>query len=131
MSIFSNKNQNNNASKMPTDAITSIIGEDLSITGHLTSNTSIRIDGKVEGNVNAKNLVVVGEKSEIKGDVSSKVVIVYGKLFGNVHAGELQLKKSGNIQGDINVQALEIEMGGKYNGKLSMSQQQEKLMKEA
>ena len=82
---------------------------------------------QVSGNVTSQKLIIVGEKAEIKGDLSSKNVIVFGKLTGNVIAGEVQIKKSGTISGDISVQAIEIEMGGKYNGKLMMNAEQREM----
>ena len=99
----------------------------MNIIGDLTCNSSIRIDGKVTGNIITQKLIIVGEKAEIKGDLNSKNVIVFGKLEGNVIAGEVQIKKSGIINGDISVQAIEIEMGGKYNGKLMMNAEQREL----
>lgn len=45
------------------------------------------------GNVIAQKLIIVGEKAEIKGDLSSKNIIVFGKLIGNVTATEVQIKK--------------------------------------
>lgn len=122
-----NKKENNTSQKLLNEAITSIIGEDMNITGDLISNTSIRIDGKVVGNITTKKLIIVGEKADIKGDLSSKNVIVFGRLDGNVIAGEVQIKKSGIINGDISVQAIEIEMGGKYNGKLMMNAEQREM----
>ena len=79
------------------------------------------------GNVIAQKLIIVGEKAEIKGDLSSKNIIVFGKLIGNVTATEVQIKKTGTIHGDISVQAIEIEMGGKYNGSLVMNAEQREL----
>jgi len=121
------KKENNTTHKLLQEAITSIVGEDVNINGDLISNTSIRIDGKVMGNVTAQKLIIVGEKAEIKGDLSSKNIIVFGKLIGNVTAAEVQIKKTGSIHGDISVQAIEIEMGGKYNGSLMMNAEQREL----
>ena len=117
----------NASSKIINEAITSIIGEDMNVVGDINSSNSIRIDGMVSGNVTSQKLIIVGEKAEIKGDLSSKNVIVFGKLTGNVIAGEVQIKKSGTISGDISVQAIEIEMGGKYNGKLMMNAEQREM----
>ena len=121
------KKENNTTHKLLQEAITSIVGEDVNINGDLISNTSIRIDGKVMGNVIAQKLIIVGEKAEIKGDLSSKNIIVFWKLMGNVTAAEVQIKKTGTIHGDISVQAIEIEMGGKYNGSLMMNAEQREL----
>ena len=79
------------------------------------------------GNVTAQKLIIVGKNAEIKGDLSCKNVIVFGKLIGSVTAAEVQIKKTGTIHGDISVQAIEIEMGGKYNGSLMMNAEQREL----
>ena len=121
------KKENNTTHKLLQEAITSIVGEDVNINGDLISNTSIRIDGKVMGNVTAQKLIIVGKNAEIKGDLSCKNVIVFGKLIGSVTAAEVQIKKTGTIHGDISVQAIEIEMGGKYNGSLMMNAEQREL----
>ncbi len=122
-----NKKESGSSNKMTNEAIASVIGEDVNVVGHLTSNASIRIDGKVTGNVTSQKLIIVGEKAEIKGDLKSKNVIVFGTLHGSVQATEVQIKKSGVINGDISVQAIEIEMGGKYNGKLMMNSEQREM----
>lgn len=122
-----NKKESNPSNKMINEAITSIIGEDMNVVGDLISTTSIRIDGKVSGNITSQKLIIVGEKAEIKGDLSSKSIIVFGKLLGNIAAGEIQIKKTGIINGDISTQVIEIEMGGKYNGKLMMNEEQKEL----
>lgn len=79
------------------------------------------------GNVTAQKLIIVGKNAEIKGDLSYKNVIVFGKLIGSVTAAEVQIKKTGTIHGNISVQAIEIEMGGKYNGSLVMNAEQREL----
>lgn len=117
----------NPSSKIINEAITSIIGEDMNVEGDINSSNSIRIDGRVVGNITSQKLIIVGEKAEIKGDLSSKNIIVFGKLIGNVTATEVQIKKTGTIHGNISVQAIEIEMGGKYNGSLMMNAEQREL----
>lgn len=111
--------------KTNNEAITSIIGADMKITGDISSATSIRVDGAISGNVHAEKLIVIGEKADVKGDLSSKKIIIFGKLQGNINAGEIQLKATGVINGDISVQTVEIEIGGKYNGKLMMNTEQQ------
>ena len=123
-----NSNSNVTNSKVTNEAITTIIGEDLVVEGNLTSLASIRVDGKVNGNVDVQKLVIVGEKAQVSGDISTKKIIVFGKITGNIKAAEVQIKKTGLVNGDIIVLAIEIEMGGKYNGNLIMNsiQQEEK-----
>ncbi len=129
-----NSNTSTTNSKLTNEAITTIIGEDLVVEGNLTSVASIRVDGKVTGNIDVQKLIIIGEKAQVTGNISTKKVIVFGKLTGNVNAAEVQIKKTGFVNGDINVQAIEIEMGGKYNGNLIMNstkQEEKKIEKKS
>jgi cytoskeletal protein CcmA (bactofilin family) len=67
----------------PSEAST--IGEDLTITGDVTSKGELRIDGRVQGNVHCLSLIP-GENSEIKGDVKAEEVLIRGRLIGSVRA---------------------------------------------
>jgi cytoskeletal protein CcmA (bactofilin family) len=67
----------------PSEAST--IGEDLTITGDVTSKGELRIDGRVQGNVHCLSLIL-GENSEIKGDVKAEEVLICGRLIGSVRA---------------------------------------------
>lgn len=66
----------------PSEAST--IGEDLTITGDVTSRGELRI-GRVQGNVHCLSLIL-GENSEIKGDVKAEEVLIRGRLIGSVRA---------------------------------------------
>jgi cytoskeletal protein CcmA (bactofilin family) len=104
--------------------ITAIIGEGYVFTGELQGTSFIRIEGKVVGNVNVEGGVVLGENGVISGDIITKCAIIYGTVNGNVQATHLEIKKSGNVSGDITTDTLEIEIGAHYNGKLNMHRQQ-------
>ena len=43
-------------------------------------------------------------------------MIVFGKIEGKVKANNLDIKESGNVEGDISVQTLTVESGGTFNG---------------
>lgn len=101
--------------------ISTIIGEGYTIKGELTGSSVIRIDGKVIGNVNVEAGIVLGETGVIEGDLLSNSAIIFGTVKGNVKAGQLEIKKSGRIHGDIETDTLEIELGAQFNGKLAMN----------
>lgn len=109
--------------------ISTIIGEGYIFTGELQGSSVIRIEGKVIGNVNVDSGVILGENGIIEGNIISKSVIIYGTVTGNIKTTQLEIKKTGHIDGDITADTLEIELGAKYNGKLNMQMQQ--ILKEA
>ncbi|HSV10786.1 MAG TPA: polymer-forming cytoskeletal protein [Hanamia sp.] len=106
------------------EQISTIIGEGYIFTGELRGASVIRIEGKIIGNVNVEGGVVLGEKGKIEGDIHTRSAIIYGTISGNVKANQLEIKKTGCVNGDITTDTLEIELGAQYNGKLNMQRKQ-------
>jgi len=112
--------------------ISTLIGYGYEINGEITGKSVIRIDGKVTGNVTTEGGLILGEKGIIIGNVKTKSAIIYGSVSGNVEALQLEIKKTGVVNGDINTETLEIELGAQYNGNLKMKQlikSEEKVLK--
>lgn len=83
------------------------------------SNGGLR---RVEGNINLKQGIILGEKAYVEGNMESDYIILFGNIKGNIKSKEIILKSTGNVQEDIVTDALEIEMGSRYNGNLKISQ---------
>jgi cytoskeletal protein CcmA (bactofilin family) len=102
------------------EPINSIVGKDLVIKGELHGEGTVRVDGRVEGDITLQKGLIVGDEAVVTGDVKTENLIVYGKLVGNIFCKSIQVKSSGNIKGDIHTEIILIETGGKYNGQLYM-----------
>ena len=113
--------KNSNGNK---DQITTLVGEGASFEGNITTS-SARIDGAFKGEAKLYGSLIIGEKGLIVGDVSSPKVIVFGKVEGKVRANVLEVKETGNIEGDIEVQSLTVESGGVLNGNSVMKQSEQ------
>ena len=111
------KPEKNNLDNIP---INTVIDEGMLIKGNISGNGAIRVDGKIEGNIDLTKGIILGEKSEISGTIKSDIIIVHGQLKGNLSCRQLYIKSTGVIEGDIEVGAFEVELGGKYNGTLKM-----------
>lgn len=109
--------------------ISTLIGEGYTFIGEIQGSSVIRIEGKIVGDVNVEGGVVLGENGNIEGHITTKSAVIYGTVNGNVKAAQLEIKKTGYVNGDIVTDNLEIELGAKYNGKLNMQTPQ--LLKEA
>ena len=118
------KNQSDSISKLDNAPISTVLGSETMFTGDIQGSQTIKIDGKVKGNIQVENGVILGEKAQIEGDLKSKNIIVFGNILGNIYCNELIIKKCGTVNGDIHTKTIEIEMGGKYNGKLKMDEVQ-------
>ena len=65
------------------DPGTSTIGQDLVITGDVTSKSALVIEGQIRGNVHCASLIL-GESSEIEGNVVAEDVVIRGRVIGSI-----------------------------------------------
>ena len=98
-----------------------LIGRHSEIQGCLKLQESVRIDGKVVGNIEAPNdasiSVVIGPTGEVLGDVLASRIIVPGQVSGNIHAFDrVEVMASALVQGDIRYASLAVEHGAKLLG---------------
>src|SRR6266436_2043456 len=109
------------ASKEP---IENVLGQSLVIRGDLAADGAFRIDGTVEGNVDSKAAIVVGESGVVRGDLRGTDVVVAGQIMGNVTCtGHLEILAKGRIEGDIDAKSVRIETGGVFRGTSHMGEE--------
>lgn len=83
-------------------SINSIIGNGSAISGDIRINGVARIDGDLDGNLEASGNVILGEKSRIRGDIIAKSITVGGIVKGNIFAKEsVRLLSTSVVLGDI------------------------------
>ena len=94
----------------------SVIGPDLVITGNLTSKGEMQIDGEVQGDIRATNLII-GERARITGTVVAEEAIIRGHVLGSIRCKRVMLQSSSHVEGDVYHQSLSIEQGAFFEGK--------------
>ena len=65
-----------------------LLSSDVEIKGSIKFQNELTVDGKIEGEINSPGVLTVGENSEIKGEIKTKSVTVYGKVHGNITVEE-------------------------------------------
>ena len=98
-----------------------IIGRTTQIYGRLVLLDSVRIDGKVVGNIETtkdnKVTVAIGTTGEVSGDITAHRVMVAGKVEGNIYAAErVEFHKESIVQGDISYGSIAVEHGARLLG---------------
>jgi len=98
------------------------IGKSLRIKGDVEGDEDTVIEGRVEGRVSLKNHhLTVGANGEVQGEVSGKQVTVVGRVTGNVIASErIEVRETGQIQGDVISPRLLVTEGALINGAITM-----------
>ena len=89
---------------------TSILLADISVEGDLVEKDKIILDAKISGDIKAEE-IITHSKSNIVGNVKSKVASLGGKLKGNVNSDKITIKKTANIEGVLNQKTLSIQEG--------------------
>lgn len=85
---------------------------------------TVRVDGRVDGEIHTTGTVIVGEHAVIKGLVSAGTVIASGRINGTVTATEkVQMLKPGILIADIHTPAVSIEDGAHFHGMCDMGAQ--------
>jgi cytoskeletal protein CcmA (bactofilin family) len=103
-----------------TDKLETFLGMNSSFKGELSVRGTLRIDGTVEGQLDA-DCVILSESAKVKGEIKAKKILIGGMTDGNVHAQELvEIKSKGKVLGDIFTPKLAIAEGAEFNGKVEM-----------
>jgi len=93
----------------------STIGEDLTITGNVTSKGELHLDGQVQGDVHCVALVL-GENAQLEGSVVAEDVMIRGRLIGSVRALRVTLQSKSHVEGNLFHKSLSIEQDTHFEG---------------
>jgi len=95
-----------------------ILSSDVEIKGSIKFQKELLIDGKVEGEINSDGVLTIGENADIRGEIKTKSITVFGKVQGNITVAErCELKTKCTLQGDLKAARLVIEEGATFIGK--------------
>lgn len=102
--------------------ITAFLGKGTEFKGVLSFEGTIRVDGKVEGEVVSKDTLIAGDQAFLQGEITVGTIISSGKIVGNVNASQkVHLIAPAAVQGNIKTPKLIIEEGVTFDGKSEMA----------
>jgi cytoskeletal protein CcmA (bactofilin family) len=97
------------------------LGKGADFKGVMSFDGTIRIDGRVEGEIHTTGTLIVGEHAVIQGTVSVGVLMNSGKINGTITAIEkIHILKPGVLVGDIRTPVIAIEEGSRFHGMCDM-----------
>lgn len=102
-----------------------IISGGTKILGNIVDGDIIHIDGKMEGDVSCKELII-GAGGMIKGNVEAKNLEIYGELNGKIKAENLFIASTAKFIGDSVYKTIAIEPGAILVGSCSKTQEEVK-----
>lgn len=105
---------------------TNFLEIDASMQGNLVFKdpVNLRIQGRFEGKLDTKGILMVGENAEVKADIIGETIIIAGKVNGTINATvELKLVPPAKVNASIKTPLLNVERGSLLNGNCQMPQE--------
>lgn len=104
--------------------ITAFLGKGTEFKGVLSFEGTIRVDGKVEGEVVTKDTLIAGDGAFLQGEITVGTIISSGKIVGNINASQkVHLLAPASVQGTIKTPKLIVEEGVIFDGKCEMAEE--------
>lgn len=99
-----------------------IIGQETTFDGDISAKGNMKIEGKINGSLKSNGKIFLGKDSKVDGDITSKSLIIGGKVIGNIKTAEnLEITETGNLNGDILVSSFSIAEGGIFKGNCNIN----------
>lgn len=104
-------------------AMDTIIGENTTVNGNLESDSSIKVMGRVEGDIKAAGDVIILLNAVIKGDIWAENLTIAGTVNGNLHVkNNLHLESTARVKGDMELHSLVTDEGAVFEGNCKMAE---------
>jgi cytoskeletal protein CcmA (bactofilin family) len=109
------------AGYMDDDSIT-LLARGVELKGEIRVEGTVRIDGRLQGEVHTKGQVIVGEDGLVTGTIHAGTLICSGRIKATVTATErVQLLQPGILIGEVHTPLFSMEEGAKFQGLSDMS----------
>jgi cytoskeletal protein CcmA (bactofilin family) len=121
--MFFKKKNHTPLSTLP-ERFDTIIGQSTKVNGDMSSAGSMRVDGRVKGNIHVMETddelaLVIGAGAHVEGDVTAYRVVIAGSVVGNVFAAnQVEIYSTAEIRGNVQYASIAIEHGAQVQGKL-------------
>jgi len=99
-----------------------IIGEQTTFKGNLESDSSIKVMGRVEGDIKSAGDVIVLVNAVVIGNIWAENLIIAGTVHGNLNVkGNLHLESQARLKGDMIVHSFVTDEGAVFEGNCKMA----------
>lgn len=120
--MFNTKNKSDmQPEKTSAGSGATLVSSGTTLKGDISSNSDLRIDGTIIGNIHSTAKIVIGANGVVEGDISGTNADIVGKVSGNVRVKELlQLRGECTVSGNLYAGKLQVEPTATFNGQCHM-----------
>ena len=99
---------------------TAAIGKSLVLTGTLTGQEDVFIDGTVEGTIELPDSdLTIGPNGNVKANIKARKITVFGRVTGKMFPTErIEILKTATVRGTIKTPRIVVEEGAVIDGKI-------------
>jgi len=103
--------------------VTTLLGRGSEFEGKLSFEGTVRIDGKLSGEIFTDDVLIIGEGAEVNAEINVGAIIIEGTVHGNIHAKRsVEIHTPGRVRGNISTPSLYVEKGVVFDGQCQMEQ---------
>ncbi|MDH5427485.1 MAG: polymer-forming cytoskeletal protein [Nitrospirota bacterium] len=103
--------------------IIAFVGEEVTFKGTIRYQGTVRVDGRLEGEIYTDGNLIIGQKAVITAKIEAGTVTCQGRITGEVLAkNRVKLLSPAVFDGSINTPLLSMDEGVLFNGTCNMSQ---------
>jgi cytoskeletal protein CcmA (bactofilin family) len=104
-----------------TAQVTTLLGRGSEFEGKLAFEGTVRVDGKLSGEIFTEDVLIVGEGAEVNAEISVGSIVIQGTVRGNIVAKRgVEIHTPGRVRGNINTPSLFVEKGVLFDGQCQM-----------
>ena len=98
-----------------------LLAKGVVLKGEIHVEGTVRIDGRLDGEIQTKGHVIIGEDGLVQGIITAGTVVSSGRIKAKVTANErIQLMKTSTLIGEVLTPILIMEEGAKLQGTTDM-----------
>jgi cytoskeletal protein CcmA (bactofilin family) len=99
-----------------------ILGRSVVVKGELSGNEDLQLDGQFEGTINVQDhCLTVGPQGQVKSEIHARQVVIHGSVNGKITARDkIDIRKTGNVVGDLISSGVAIEDGAYFKGSIEI-----------
>lgn len=116
MAIFGKHNNEREEVVKKNSTETTVIANGANMKGEFAFECRLHVDGYIEGVIDSNNLIVIGKRGHIKGELRAEKLVVSGKFEGSANCSKVEVLTDGMYTGDVLSNELIIESKAKFQG---------------
>jgi len=112
--------------------IIAFVGEEVAFKGTIRYQGTVRVDGRLEGEIYTDGNLIIGQKAVISAKIEAGTVTCQGQITGEILAkNRVKLLSPAVFDGSISTPLLSMDEGVMFNGSCNMTNKGERKGKES